>query len=281
MGTMLQSYGLTAGICPEEWNFSHPQVITKIHQAYLAAGADIIETNTFGGNRIRLEFQGYGESVSLFNSEAAELARAVCPADKFIAGSVGPTGEFLEPLGTHTKEHLENVFKEQIEALLAVGIDLLIIETMSDITEACTAIRAARVLNQDIPIFTTMTFEKRESGYRTMMGASPLDMITPFREAGADVLGANCGTGMEDMIPIIQSLRDKTDMPLMAQANAGLPVEENGHLSYKEIPLQRAKKVKTLLDLGVNIVGGCCGTTPQHIKATSEVVEEYNQRKKS
>lgn len=275
MGTMLQAAGLTAGQCPEEWNISHSEEIAKIQKAYLDAGSDIIETNSFGGNKYRLGFHGFGDSVSLFNQKSAEVARSVCPEGKFVAGSVGPTGEFLEPMGELTKDQLIDVFKEQIEALLTGGVDILVIETMSDIGEAGAAIDAAKQLTTDIPIFATMTYEKHATGYRTMMGIQPSDMVSPLIDAGADVIGANCGTGMEDMTEIVKAIRAKTDFPLLVQANAGLPVQEGSKTYYKESPQDRGQSVKQILQLGVNIIGGCCGTTPEHINATRAAVDEF------
>jgi 5-methyltetrahydrofolate--homocysteine methyltransferase len=275
MGTMLQAAGLTAGHCPEEWNVSHSEEIAKIQKAYIDAGADIIETNSFGGNKYRLGFHGYADSVSLFNQKSAEVARSVCPEGKFVAGSVGPTGEFLEPMGEMTKDQLTDAFKAQIEALLAGGVDILVIETMSDIGEARAAIDAAKQLSTDIPVFVTMTYEKHATGYRTMMGVQPADMVNPLIDAGADVIGANCGTGMEDMIEIVRSIREKTQFPLLVQANAGLPVQEGRQTYYKESPQDRGLSVKQILQLGVNIIGGCCGTTPEHIKATRAAVDEF------
>jgi 5-methyltetrahydrofolate--homocysteine methyltransferase len=276
MGTMLQAAGLSAGHCPEEWNVSHPEIIEGIQKAYIAAGSDIIETNTFGGNKYRLGFHGYGDSVINFNKKAAEVARSVCPDGKFVAGSVGPTGEFLEPLGDLTRKELSDAFKEQIDALLTGGVDILIIETMSDIGEACAAIDAAKNLNSDVPILATMTFEKHATGYRTMMGVQPTAMIKPLIDAGADVIGANCGTGMEDMIEIVREIRNQTQFPLLVQANAGLPEQKGNDIFYKESPRDRGQSVKHILQFGIHIIGGCCGTTPDHIKATRQAVDEFN-----
>ncbi len=276
MGTMLQASGMPAGHCSEEWNISHPQVISDIHRKYLAAGADIIETNSFGGNRYRLGFHGFSDSVSLFNQKAAEIACSVCPTDKFVAGSVGPTGEFLQPVGTLTIEQMTAAFREQIEALCSAGVNLIIVETMSDIDEACAAIRGAKSVDPKIPVIATMTFEKKPTGYRTMMGFQPVDMIDKFRDAGAEVIGANCGTGMTDMIEIIKQLRENTDFPLMTQANAGLPETKGGQIQYKESPEDRGEAVRKILSAGVNIIGGCCGTNPAHIKATYQAVVEYS-----
>jgi 5-methyltetrahydrofolate--homocysteine methyltransferase len=278
MGTMLQAAGLTAGDCPEEWNVSHPEVIADIQKGYIDAGSDIIETNTFGGNRYRLGFHGHNDAVALFNKKAVEIARSVCPEGRFVGGSVGPTAEFLEPMGELTLEQLTDAFKEQIDALLSAGVDILVIETMSDIGEARAAIGAAKSLTSDIPVLATMTFENHTTGYRTMMGVQPNTMIQPLIDAGADVIGANCGTGMEDMIEIVMEIRKNSNFPLLVQANAGLPVQDGGQTFYKESPTDRGQSVKNILDLGVQIIGGCCGTTPEHMKATREAVNEFNSK---
>jgi 5-methyltetrahydrofolate--homocysteine methyltransferase len=276
MGTMLQAAGMPGGHCSEEWNRSHPEVISGIHQAYLAAGADIIETNTFGGNRFRLGFHGFTKELAELNETAAQLARTVCPADKWVAGSVGPTGEFLEPSGSFTFDQFREAFLEQITALLLGGVDLIIVETMGDPQEGKAAIEAARSLDPNIPILSTMTFEKKPAGFRTMMGTQPAEMPAVYQEAGADVIGANCGSGMEEMISIVRILRENTDLPILAQANAGLPDTEEGRVIYRETPDDRAEAVERLLKTGVNIVGGCCGTTPAHIAATARIIKAYN-----
>ena len=278
MGTMLQAAGMPGGHCSEEWNRSHPQAISKIHTAYLAAGADIIETNTFGGNRYRLGAHGLAADLTELNESAARLARAVCPEGKWVAGSIGPTGEFLEPIGSLSADQLKEAFTEQIEALLQGGVDLFIVETMSDPQEGKAAIEAVRALDPTIPILSSMTFEKKPTGFRTMMGIQPEAMPAIYQEAGADVIGANCGSGMDEMIAIIKILRAATDLPLLAQANAGLPETEQGGIIYREKPEERAISVQQLLECGINIIGGCCGTTPEHIAATARVVEIFNKR---
>jgi 5-methyltetrahydrofolate--homocysteine methyltransferase len=275
MGTMLQKHGLKAGSCPEEWNVIHPDIIQGIHQQYYASGSDLVETNTFGANRYRLSNHGLGEKVREFNLRAAELACAVRPSGKFVAGSVGPTGEFLEPLGNLKMETLVEAFQEQMEALCRGGIDLMIIETMSDLQEALAALRAAKNIAPALPVAVTMTFEKGPTGFRTMMGNTCQDMISILSAEGADLIGANCGFGMEEMVGIMTELRAHTPHPLIAQANAGMPQWDGQKNIYTETPMQRGKSVYKLLRLDVKIVGGCCGTTPEHIKAIRESVDAY------
>jgi 5-methyltetrahydrofolate--homocysteine methyltransferase len=272
---MLQKYGLVAGSCSEEWNLLHPETVQNIHRQYFAAGADLVETNTFGANRFRLDFHGYGQRVKEINRLAAELACAVRPAGKFVAGSVGPTGEMLEPLGTLNFTQLVDTFHDQMSALQAGGVDLLIIETLGDLQEARAALQAARNLSPVLPVAVTMTFESSAAGFRTMMGNSPLDMISTLVQAGADVIGANCGLGMSEMISLIKEFRNHYPGVLLAQANAGLPRWDGQKNVYDETPEQRGQATVKLLDLKVNIIGGCCGTTPEHIRAIRQAVDSY------
>ncbi len=282
MGTMLQKYGLLAGSCPEEWNLRHPDIVQNIHQQYFDAGADLVETNTFGANRFRLGIHGYADKVKELNRRAAELACAVRPVGKFVAGSVGPTGEFLEPLGTLTLEQLVDAFQEQMAALQAGGVDLIIVETLGDLQEARAALQAARNINPVLPIAVTMTFEKGlNTGFRTMMGASPLDMVSALSEAGIDLIGANCGLGMEEMIGLMTEFRNHSPAALIAQANAGLPKWDGQKNVYSETPEHRGQATLKLLDLNVNIIGGCCGTTPEHIRAIRQAVDSYSSLQSS
>ncbi len=279
MGTMLQKSGLPTGHCPEEWNVSNPEKVSQIHKQYYDAGADIVETNSFGGNKFRLDFQGHADDVYKFNKAAAELVRSVCPEGKFVAGSVGPTGEFIEPVGMRTFEELKEGFSLQIQALVDGGVDLIIIETMADIQESIAAIQAAESIDTELPVIATMTFEKSANGIHTMMGIKPRIMAEQLIEAGAKVIGANCGMGMEEMAEVISEIRQHTDFPILTQANAGNPVWDGKQNVYSESPEERAQAVRKLLELKPNIVGGCCGTTPEHIKAIRAVVDEYNGRR--
>jgi len=275
MGTMLQKHGLKAGLCPEEWNLSHPEVIQSIHQQYFASGSDLVETNTFGANRFRLSNHGHGEKVREFNHRAAELACAIRPSGKFVAGSVGPTGEFLEPLGNLKFEQLVNIFQEQVDALCTAGVDLIIVETMSDLQEARAAMLAVKKIAPSLPVAVTMTFEKGPTGFHTMMGNSCGDVIALLTNEGADLIGANCGFGMEEMIGIMTEFKKHSGHPLIAQANAGMPKWDGQKNIYTETPAQRGRAVYKLLELDIKIIGGCCGTTPEHIHAIRTAVDSY------
>ncbi len=276
MGTLLQLRGLTPGHCPETWNIEHPDIIRDIHAKYFGAGADIVETNTFGGNRYRLAFHGYGDKVIEYNRMAAQLACDVRPSGKFVAGSIGPTGEYLEPMGTASYAEFVEAFATQISALKEGGIDIVIIETMSDIGEAGAAIEAAKQVAPQLPVIVSMTFEKGARGFHTMMGLSTSDMIAHLPAKGAQIIGANCGMGMDQMIELMAEMRGQTDILLLSQANAGLPIWKEGKHTYEESPEERAVSVRKLLDIGVNIVGGCCGTTPEHIRKVREEVDRFN-----
>lgn len=271
-GTFLQKKGLQLGECPEEWNVTHSGEVLDIARSYINAGADMIETNSFGGTRFKLEKYGLASQVFELNKAAAELSRKAA-GDKFVLGSVGPTGKILM-MGDVTEEELYEAFKEQAKGLEAGGADAIIIETMSDLDEARLAIRAAKE-NTGCEVFCTMTFEKTVSGeFRSMMGISPTEMVETLIDAGADLIGANCGNGIADMIGIVEEIR-KTDknIPVLVHANAGMPVYRDGETFFPETPGEMALLVPKIIAAGANIIGGCCGTTPDHICKVREVVD--------
>ncbi len=272
MGTMLQENGLGVGECPEEWNISHPDVVRRIHQAYFDAGCDIVETNTFGGNRLKLSRFGMGERVAEFNRAAVQNARVSAGKDRYVAGSIGPTGEFIEPYGTITYEEIVSVFREQVVALAQGGAEIICIETMSDIKEAQAAIQAARE-NTDCVIFASMTFNRDKRGYRTMMGVDPAAAATALEEAGAHVIGSNCGAGPEQMVEILSEMAKECRAFLLAKPNAGLPVLEGTKTVYPETPSGLAQKMLPLLDIGTRVLGGCCGTTPAHLREIAGIIK--------
>ncbi len=272
-GTFLQQKGLKPGECPESWNISRPDDVLAIAQSYLDAGADLVETNSFGGSRFKLEKYGLADKVREFNKAAAEISRKAAGPDRFVLGSIGPTGKLLL-MEEVNEEELYDAFKEQSMALQEGGVDAIMIETMTDLDEARIAVTAARE-NTECEVFCTMTFEKIiGGGYRTMMGISPSEMAETLVEAGADLIGTNCGNGIEDMIGMVKEIRtvNKT-IPVLVHANAGMPKYLDGVTSFPETPEDMASSVEEIINAGANIVGGCCGTTPEHIRKISQVVK--------
>lgn len=273
LGTMLQAAGLEPGVCPESWNAEFPEKVEAIARAYAEAGSEAVETNTFGCNRFKLKHYGLEDRVSELNRKAVEITRKAIGPERVVLGSMGPTGVILM-MGEVTGEDLYETFREQAVALAEAGADALCIETMTALDEAVIATRAARE-NTSLEIITTMTFDKTLQGdYRTMMGISPAEMVSALKEAGADIIGTNCGNGMENMIPIVETIRRvDRDIPILVHANAGLPHLQNGKNVFTEIPEITASFVPGLIAAGANIIGGCCGTTPEHIMRIREMVE--------
>lgn len=272
-GTFLQAKGLQPGECPELWNIDHPEAVLDIAKGYIDVGADTIETNSFGGNRFKLEGFGLESRVYEINRKAAEISRQAAGDNKYVLGSIGPTGKMLM-MGDVTEEELYEVFKEQAIALYDGGADALVIETMTAIDEASIAVRAARE-NTPCEIICTMTFDHLVTGdYRTMMGVSPAEMVTDLKAAGAHIVGANCSNGIEGMISITEEIRsvDK-NIPVLIHANAGLPVLQGTCTVFPESPEMMAAFAPRLAKAGANIIGGCCGTTPAHIHKLVEVLK--------
>ena len=275
MGTQIQARGLPRGACLEEWNISHPEVIQDIHKAYYEAGSDVVLTNSFGGNRFLLEKYGYGDTVREFNMAAAQLAQEIRPEGRYVAGSVGPTGEFIEPLGDRTYEEMRDCFEQQIAALVDGGIDLICIETMSDLNETKAAIEAAKSIT-DLAVCATMAFDLGKRGYRTMMGVSPQEAARTLEDAGAHVIGCNCGgIVIEDMAALVREFRQVSTLPLLAQANAGMPRLIEDETVHPQGPEEYAEGVIPLLEAGANLIGGCCGTTPEHIKLLAQKIQNH------
>ena len=271
-GTFLQAKGLKPGECPEQWNITNAEDVLDIAKGYIEAGSDMIETNSFGGSRFKLANYGLDDKVFELNKAASEISRKAAGPDKFVLGSIGPTGKLLM-MGEVTAEDLYDAFKEQAMALEAGGADAILIETMTDLEEAIQAIKAAKE-NTKCEVFCTMTFDKTvNNDFRSMMGVSPTDMVNHIIEAGAELIGANCGNGIKDMVNIVKEIRTaNTDIPVLIHANAGMPIYQDGKTVFPESPEEMASVTKELIDAGANIIGGCCGTTPAHIRQIGEAM---------
>jgi 5-methyltetrahydrofolate--homocysteine methyltransferase len=270
-GTYLQNNGLEPGASPELMNANDPDIIKGMAKHYFEAGSDIVLTNSFGGNKFTLGRYGAADRVFEINKLAAEHARSVAPEGKYVSGSIGPTGEFIEPLGTISEDEMYDTFAEMSKAFEAGGADAVMIETQLGLDEASLAVRAAKE-NTELVVMSTMVFDKGPRGYFTMMGVTPEQAVEGLQEAGADIVGTNCGNGIERMVEIAARMRAVTDKYLVVQSNAGLPVIRNGETCYLETPEFMAKYYRELADLPINILGGCCGTTAEHIRALIQAV---------
>lgn len=272
-GTFLQQMGLQPGECPESWNLKYPERVLEIAQSYIDAGSDMIETNSFGGNAFKLSMFGLEDKAYEINEAAARISRKAAGPDRHVLGSIGPTGKMLM-MGDVTYNQLYEAFKTQVMGLEAGGADALVVETMTDLEEATAAVKACRD-NTSCEVICTMTFDKSPDGsFFTMMGVSPADLVPAMIDAGANIIGANCGNGMENMIGIVNEIREiDPEIPVLVHANAGAPVYKNGETVFLETPDQMAQFVPLLIDAGANIIGGCCGTTPDHIRKIVEIVK--------
>ena len=273
-GTFLQKKGLKPGECPELWCIDKPAEVLDVAKSYINAGADMIEANSFGGSSIKLAPYGLADRAAEINEAAAKISREAAGENHWVIASIGPTGKMLVTEEV-TEEELYNTFKTQAVALEKGGADAVCIETMSDIGEACQAIKAARE-NTKLEVICTFTFEKTAKGdFRTMMGVDPVSAMNASIEAGADIVGANCGNGFERMIDVVSQMRSvNRDIPILVHANAGLPKTVNGDVVFPETPEDMAALAPKLARAGANIIGGCCGTTPAHIKAIKDALRK-------
>jgi len=275
-GTELFAAGLANGACPELWNDTHADTVRRIHKGYFDAGSQIVETNTFGGSRLKLNEYRIGDRTRELNERGARLARSVAPAAGFVAGSIGPTSRLpaeYEPLGDTTDEEYFEAFREQAAALAEGGVDLFAVETMMFPQEARAAVRACKAV-AELPVMATMffQFEELHDRDRTMWGESPGEVATTLLAAGADAVGMNCGRGPDRAVVIIREMRAVTGAPLVAYPNAGLPITQGDRVAYELGPEEMAKDYPALLDAGAGIVGACCGSNPAHIRRIAEVV---------
>ncbi len=275
MGTMLQERGLTDGGSPELWNVERPSAIEDVLEEYASAGARLLTTNTFGGTRGRLAMHGIADRVHELNKAGAEIAKHVAHhhPGTFVMGDVGPTGDLMEPMGTLTIEGATEIFAEQIKGLVDGGVDAILIETMSDLSEVEAAINASREVAPHLPVIATMSFD---TNLRTMMGVKPAQAVAKLSALGVRIIGANCGRGMDEMRLIAREMVEARPegVFIIAQSNAGLPILVGDIFEYQGTPDEMAKFADEMKELGVNIVGSCCGSTPAH---TAAIAKEINK----
>jgi 5-methyltetrahydrofolate--homocysteine methyltransferase len=274
MGTMLQERGLKAGQSPEEMNLTMPGVVEGVHREYLEAGADILVTNTFGGSSAKLSHYGLGEKLYEVNARAVTIARQVAGEDAYVAASMGPTGRFVEPVGDASFDEMTAIFREQARPLIEAGADLITLETFLDIKEARAAVIAIREISSDIPVIAMLTFD--DNG-RSVLGTPPEAAAITLEAVGANVVGSNCGLGVDGIYGILSAMRRVTRLPLISQANAGLPFLKDGKTIFPGTPEEMTAYHERMLELGVRIIGGCCGTTPAHIRAIREALAGHER----
>lgn len=276
LGTMLMARGLSSGEAPEKWNVERPEVVREVHQAYFSAGSDVVETNTFGGNRLKLRDKGLEDDLLNINRAAVSLAREVCPPGKFVAGDVGPSGKLMAPFGPYEAKEIEEVFSEQGRILVEAGVDLISIETMFSLEETLTAVKGIRAAT-DLPIFASMSFDLKPRGFFSLMGETPEACVKALQENGADVVGSNCQLGSREMIDLTKELGRWAEVPVIVQPNAGSPIFKGGRTYYEQSPQEFAEDILRIVEGGAHVVGGCCGTNPRFIQ---EVKQRLSDRER-
>jgi 5-methyltetrahydrofolate--homocysteine methyltransferase len=272
MGTELIARGIEVGTCNDHLNIETPDIISEIQNAYSQAGSDAIITNTFGANTYALARHGLADKVVSINQAGAQIARQAAGEQKYVLGDIGPSGDFLEPLGTRKPDELRKAFSEQAKALLSSGVDGFIIETMTALDEIAVAVEAVKSASGDLPVLASMSFDKAGDAFRTMMGVDIEAAVSKIVTLDVDAIGFNCGTAtLEEYVELAEKLvstvkRFKEDLAVSAEPNAGKPELINGRATYSVTPEDFAAAVEKIHSIGVSIIGGCCGTTPEHIK---------------
>ncbi|MCP4660470.1 MAG: methionine synthase [bacterium] len=272
-GTMLMDRGLKTGECPEAINLERREILEQIASLYLEAGAELITTNTFGASPLKLRSYSLDGRAEEINRAGVAALRGVVAGRAYLSASVGPTGELLKPFGDRDPEELTEGFERQIRAQVEGGADMICVETMTDLTEATLAVKAAKAIAPEIPVMATMTFEATPRGFFTIMGVAVEQAAAGLEQAGAAIVGSNCGNGIEKMVEIARQFRACSRLPVAIQSNAGLPEHRGGGTVYPETPEFMADKARELIDLGVAVIGGCCGTHPEHIRALRKLVD--------
>ena len=271
MGTLIMAAGIESIKSPMLLNVEKPQLVTDIHQQYFAAGADVVLTNTFSGNQLKLEAEGIDAQMEVLNREAAKLAKKACPEGKFVAGDMGPSGKTLPPIGDSSPEEMQEAFYLQAKVLIESGVDLLLIETMYSLQEAVAAVQGARKAG-DILLIASMTYNLTEMGYYTIMGETVDQCASTLEGAGVDMIGANCTLGSSEMIELTKELRASTEKPILIQPNAGKPVADEDITYYEQTPSEFALDLKKISEAGAGMVGGCCGTNPEFIQTMAAAI---------
>jgi len=268
-GTQMQARGLPPGACPDEWNLRHPERVEEVARAYVEAGSRVILTNTFRANRLTLAAYGLGEQAAEISRRGAQISRSAAAGRARVFASIGPTGKLLMT-GETSIEELREVYAEQARALAEGGAEALLVETMSDLAEAKAALAAAK--ETGLPVVVSMVFDTGKNRNRTMMGATPEQVARELTEAGADAVGANCGSGIAAYVPVCRRLRAATHVPLWIKPNAGLPELIEGRTVWRTTPEEFAAQAPALVEAGACFLGGCCGTSPEFIRALAGVV---------
>lgn len=273
MGTRLQKKGLPPGHPPEEWNLSHPEEVFQVHASYVEHGADMIQTNTFGGNRLRLRRYGLAEHVKEILKAAVSLAQQACRPETLLAASIGPLGEFLEPFGELSRSEAKDAFQEEVCILHEAGVRIFHLETFSSTEEAILALEVVEEVGGEAIV--SFTFEPRGRGMTTLMGETPARIAQLFQGKDNVVLGANCGTGIKETLAIFEEYRKEHPGPFSAKPNAGVPYIQTEEIIYGETPEDFLELAPRLFELGVRIIGGCCGTHEGHIAALRKAVNSW------
>jgi len=274
IGTELMKAGMSMGECPDAWNVNRPEAVKDIQRRYFEAGSDAVVTNTFGANPIKLAAYGLQDRCRELNLTGARLAKEVRPEGRFVGGDIGPTGKFLKPMGEYDEPQFEEAFFVQAAALDEAGLDFLIIETMYDLREALCAMRACRRASS-LPVFASLTFSRTPRGFFTLMGDSPAKGLKALEQEGAAAVGANCTLDSEAMVELVKAMRAETDLPLIAQPNAGQPeVRGGGEVAYSQGREDYVRHIVRIIENGAQIVGGCCGTDPGTIRRLAEIINK-------
>ncbi len=272
MGSILISKGIAGGEASELWNLKHPDIIKEIHRAYYIAGSDVVSANTFGASAIKLKKMGVAQDVEDMNRVGVQIAREVCGKEQYVAGELGSLGDMLQPVGPVSFDEAVECFAHQASFLEDEGVDVFLIETIFDVNIALAAIKAVQSVSQK-PIFCSLTFKKMKKGFFTIFGNSPNDSMKSLVDAGASAVGANCSIGSKTMIDLAGEIKKNISVPVIIMPNAGMPeTTKDNAVFYPENELFFADNIKKIKELGVEIVGGCCGTTPEYIKKIKKII---------